>query len=506
MAYSDAVIEHLSPSAGAEPRTEAEHFDVLIVGAGLSGIGAGYHLQARCRGLSYAILEAREAIGGTWDLFRYPGIRSDSDMFTLGYAFRPWREAKAIADGPSILNYVRDTASEHGIDRHIRFRHRVRRASWSFCEARWTVEAERTDTGEAARFTCGFLLMCSGYYSYAEGYAPGFPGADRFKGRIVHPQFWPEDLDYAGRQVVVIGSGATAVTLVPAMATAAAHVVMLQRSPTYIVSRPSEDATANWLRRYLPAKLAYRLTRLRNVALGMYFYRFARRRPEQTKQGILGMARKELGPDYDLATHFTPRYKPWDQRLCLVPDSDLFKAIRDGRVSVVTDHIETFTESGIRLRSGIELQADIVVTATGLKVNLLGDVAFSVVGRRVDLSKTLAYKGMMFSEVPNLASVFGYTNASWTLKADLTCEYVCRLLNHMRRHGYAAATPRRDASVTEEPFLDFSSGYVQRALAMLPKQGSKKPWRLYQNYALDMATLRLGSINDGVMEFTPRRR
>ncbi|HJS87462.1 MAG TPA: NAD(P)/FAD-dependent oxidoreductase, partial [Acetobacteraceae bacterium] len=436
-----------APIATVPGRTGTEHFDVLIVGAGLSGIGAGYHLQARCPGLRYTILEAREAIGGTWDLFRYPGIRSDSDMFTLGYVFRPWREAKAIADGPSILKYVRDTAAEHGIDRHIRYHHRVRRASWSSDDASWTVEAERTDTGEAVSLTCNFLLICAGYYSYDEGHAPDFPGIERFKGRIIHPQFWPEDLDYRGKWVAVIGSGATAVTLVPEMAKEAAHVVMLQRSPTYIVSRPSEDALANKLRRRLPAKLAYRLTRLRNVALTMFFYNLARRRPEQTKQRILDMVRQELGAEYDVATHFTPRYNPWDQRLCLVPDSDLFKAIRAGRVSVVTDHIDTFTESGIRLRSGKELPADLVVTATGLKLNLLGDVAFSVDGHRVDLSKSFLYKGMMYSDVPNLASVFGYTNASWTLKADLTCEYVCRLLNHMRRHGYASAMPRRDASV-----------------------------------------------------------
>jgi monooxygenase len=504
MAFPPATTEPMSGSVGAEAHPATRHFDLLIVGAGLSGIGAGYHLQARCPGLSYAILEARDAIGGTWDLFRYPGIRSDSDMFTLGYAFRPWREPKAIADGPSILNYVRDTAAEHGIDRHIRFNHRVRRASWSSAEACWTAEAERTDTGEVARFTCGFMLMCGGYYSYAEGHAPDFPGTDRFRGRIIHPQFWPEDLDYAGKRVVVIGSGATAVTLAPEMAKAAAHVVMLQRSPTYIVSLPSEDATANWLRRHLPAKLAYRITRFRNVALGMFFYNLARRRPERMKQRILGGVRQELGPDYDVATHFTPRYNPWDQRLCVVPDSDLFKVIRDGRMSIVTDHIETFTETGIRLRSGSELEADIIVTATGLKLNLLGDVAFRVDGSRVDLSKTMAYKGIMFSDVPNLASVFGYTNAAWTLKADLTCEYVCRLLNHMGRRGYAVATPRRDASVEEMPFVDFSSGYIQRALDVLPKQGSKKPWKLYQNYALDMAALRLGTIDDGTMEFTQR--
>ena len=377
-------------------------------------------------------------------------------------------------------------------------------ASWSSEEARWLVEAERGDTGETVRLTCGFLVMCSGYYSYAEGHAPEFPGADRFKGRLVHPQFWPEDLDYAGKRVVVIGSGATAVTIVPEMAKQAAHVTMLQRSPTYVVSRPAEDRIANWLRERLPAKLAYRVTRWKNVALSMYFYRLARRKPEETKKRLLGLVRHALGPEYDVATHFTPRYNPWDQRLCLVPDSDLFKAIRAGSASVVTDQIETFTETGIRLQSGKELEADIIVTATGLKLNLLGDIAFTLDGGQVDLSKCLSYKGTMFSDVPNLASVFGYTNASWTLKADLTCEYICRILNTMRRRGYAVAKPRRDPSVEEAPFLDFTSGYVQRALHMLPKQGARKPWKLYQNYALDMAALRFGTVDDGVMQFTRR--
>jgi monooxygenase len=495
--------------AGACPEVSpaaAPDFDVLAVGAGLSGVGAGCHLQARCPGLGYAILEARDSIGGTWDLFRYPGVRSDSDMHTLGYSFQPWRGAKAIADGPSILEYVRETAAEHGVDRRVRFRHRVRRASWSSAEARWTVEAERTDTGDAVRLTCGFLLMCSGYYSYAEGHAPEFPDAGRFRRRIVHPQFWPEDLDHVGKRVVVVGSGATAVTLVPELAKTAAHVTMLQRSPTYIVALPAEDRIASWLRRRLPAMHAHRLARWKNVALGTVFYRLARRRPEQTKRRIVAMAQRALGPDHDAATHFTPRYDPWDQRLCVAPDADLFEAIRGGRASVVTDHVEAITETGIRLRSGKELQADIVVTATGLKLNLLGDVGFEVDGRRVELSKAMAYKGAMLSGVPNLAVVFGYTNASWTLKADLACEYVCRLLNHMRRRGYAAVVPRRDPAVGEEPLLDFSSGYVQRALHMLPKQGAKRPWKLRQNYALDLLAFRFGAVEDGVLEFTRRDR
>ena len=479
-----------------------EHFDVLIVGAGLSGIGAAYHLQADCPRKTYAILEGRDAIGGTWDLFRYPGIRSDSDMYTLGYAFKPWREAKAIADGPSILKYVRDTAVENGIDRHIRFGHQVKRASWSSADARWTVDAEVGPDRQVVRLTCNFLFMCSGYYDYAEGYTPEFAGTDRFTGRIVHPQKWPEDLDYSGKKVVVIGSGATAVTLVPEMAKTAGHVTMLQRSPTYVVSRPAEDAAANWLRAKLPAKLAYGITRWRNVLFGMLFFNLARKKPEKTKAQIIDMVRQHLGPDYDVATHFTPSYNPWDQRLCLVPDADLFDAIKQGSASVVTDHIETFTETGVKLKSGQELAADVVVTATGLKMQLLSGLEVLVDGQRVNMADTMSYKGMMYSGVPNLASAFGYTNASWTLKCDLTCEYVCRLLNHMERTGRPIATPRADPTVETAPWLDFSSGYVQRGIAQFPKQGTKKPWKLHQNYALDMMALRFGSVEDGVMQFS----
>jgi len=479
-----------------------EHFDVVVVGAGLSGIGAGYHLKANCPDRSYVILEGRESMGGTWDLFRYPGIRSDSDMYTLGYAFKPWKAAKAIADGPSIREYIRETAEEHGIDRHIRYRHTVKRASWSSADARWTVEAEVGPERRPVRFTCGFLFMCSGYYDYTEGHRPSWPGEARFRGRIVHPQFWPEDLDYRGKKVVVIGSGATAVTLVPEMANDAAHVVMLQRSPTYVVSRPAEDAIAEWLKRHLPPMLAYRLVRWKNVLFGMFFFNLARKRPAKVKQRLLDMVREHLEPDYDVATHFTPRYNPWDQRLCLVPDADLFDAIKAGRASVVTDRIETFTEAGIRLESGREIEADVVVTATGLKLQLLSGVEFAVDGEPADLSKAMSYKGMMYSDVPNLASSFGYTNASWTLKADLTCEYVCRLLNHMRRTGTSIAIPRRDATVEEEPFLDFSSGYVQRALDKLPRQGARRPWKLYQNYAFDLMMLRYGAVDDGTMLFT----
>jgi len=479
-----------------------EHFDILIVGAGISGIGAAYHLQAACPHRTYAVLEARDTVGGTWDLFRYPGIRSDSDMYTLGYSFRPWTHPKAIADGPSILSYVRETAHEYGIDRRIRYDHRVKRASWSTADAKWTVEVERGPSREIARFSCSFLFMCCGYYDYAAGYSPEFPGIDRFSGRVVHPQKWTDDIEYAGKRVVVIGSGATAVTLVPAMAETAAHVTMLQRSPTYVVSRPSEDSIANRLRPHLPPSVAYGITRWKNVLLGMFFFRLARGSPERVKRLVLRGVRQELGEDYDVQTHFTPRYNPWDQRMCLVPDGDLFRAIRSGRASVVTDHIETFTEKGIKLRSGAELEADIVVTATGLNLMLLGDAQLTVDGRRVDLAKTMQYKGMMFSDVPNLAATFGYTNASWTLKVDLTCEYVCRLLNHMEKTGQRQCTPRRsDPSITEEPYVNFSSGYFQRSLAKFPKQGSRTPWKLYQNYALDLVTLRYSSVQDAEIEF-----
>ncbi len=480
-----------------------EHLDVLIVGAGLSGIGAAYHLQTESPGRSFLILEGRDTIGGTWDLFRYPGIRSDSDMYTLGYRFKPWPHANAIADGPTILSYIRETATENGIDQKIRFGHKVKGASWSSAEATWTVEVERVATGETLKLSCNFLFMCSGYYRYEEGYTPAFPGIERFAGRVVHPQKWTPDIDYAGKRVVVIGSGATAVTLVPEMAKDAAHVVMLQRSPTYVVSRPAQDPIALKLRRWLPAKAAYMLTRWKNVLLGMYFYKLAKSKPEKAKKFILDMVHSAIGSKVDVARHFTPRYNPWDQRICLVPDGDLFRALHAGRASVVTDQIETFTETGIKLRSGEELAADLVVTATGLVLTSFGDMALTVDGRRVEGPQTFGYKGMMYSDVPNLASAFGYTNASWTLKCDLTCEYVCRLLNHMAKHGYRQCTPRNnDPTLVAEPWLDFSSGYVQRAIEQLPRQGSKKPWKLYQNYIRDLITLRFGRIDDGVMEFS----
>jgi cation diffusion facilitator CzcD-associated flavoprotein CzcO/acetyl esterase/lipase len=483
-----------------------EHLDAIIVGAGLSGIGAAVHLQQDFPGRRFAILESRAAIGGTWDLFRYPGVRSDSDMYTLGYAFKPWTDANALADGPAIRRYIVDTAIEHGLDRQIRFGHRVVRADWSSADARWTLEIERAPDAqgrvERTRLSCNFLLACSGYYRYAQGHAPEFPGLADFAGRVVHPQFWPEDLDHAGKRVVVIGSGATAVTLVPEMAKTAAHVTMLQRSPSYVVSLPSRDAVADVLRRTLPGMLAYRLARTKNVLVAMIFFKLSRRWPAKVRKSLIDLVRTALGPSHDVDTHFTPRYDPWDQRVCFVPDGDLFKAITSGKAEVVTDQVDRFTAGGVRLASGRELAADIVVSATGLALSLLGDVAFSIDGAPCDLSQSLGYKGMMFSGVPNLIYTFGYTNASWTLKADLTAGYASRLFAYMDKHGWQAATPQRGPGIETRPFLDFSSGYVQRAAAIMPRQGSKAPWKLYQNYLLDLLALRYGRVADGTLAFS----
>ena len=472
---------------------------MIIVGAGLSGIGGACHLRMECPAKSFVVLEGRERMGGTWDLFRYPGVRSDSDMYTLGYRFRPWNDNKAMADGPAILSYIRETAAEYDINKSIRYNHRVRRASWSSHDARWTVEAETGDT--VVRLTCNFLYLCSGYYDYENGYTPEWPGVARFRGTVVHPQKWPDDLDYAGKRVVVIGSGATAVTLVPAMAQRAAHVTMLQRSPSYIVSRPAEDVLANLLRRFLPYGAVYALTRWKNVLSSTFFYNLARKRPKVFKWMVARGVRRQLGNKYE-PKHFTPPYNPWDQRLCLVPDADLFRAINEGHVSVVTDQIETFTEEGLLLKSGERLNADIIVTATGLVLKLLSGMQILVDDASVELRQTLVYKGMMFSDIPNLAFAVGYTNASWTLKCDLTAEYVCRLLNHMDQHGYDVCTPRvNDANIDEEPIIDFNSGYVLRGLDSLPRQGSKTPWRLHQNYVKDLRMMRYGRVEDGAMEF-----
>jgi monooxygenase len=481
----------------------SEHLDVLIVGAGLSGIGAAHHLQEAFPWRSYAILEAREELGGTWDLFRYPGIRSDSDMHTLGYRFKPWTRARSITDGDSILEYVRETAREDGIDRHIRFGHRVVRAEWSSEETRWAVEAERTDSGERVSLTCNYLWVCSGYYRYDEGFTPEFEGSEDFKGEVVHPQHWPEDLDYAGKRVVVIGSGATAVTLVPAMAEQAEHVTMLQRSPTYIASMPAEDPIAEALRRFLPDRAVYPIVRWKNVLLQSLFYQLSRRRPQVVKKIIRRGVERSLPPGYDVNKHFKPKYNPWDQRMCLVPNGDLFKSIRDGSATVVTETIDRFTAGGIKLTSGEELEADVIVTATGLNLLFLGGMELVVDGEPVELSKKMAYKGMMLNGVPNCAFTVGYTNASWTLKADLTSEYVVRILAHMDANGYRKSAPEiSDPTIEEEPLLDFTSGYVLRSLHEFPKQGSKEPWKLRQNYVRDIRTIRRGPIDDGALKFS----
>ena len=479
-----------------------EHFDVVVVGAGLSGIGAAVHLQKECPDRSFVLLEGRDDIGGTWDLFRYPGIRSDSDLHTFGYAFKPWTDDRAIADGESIRAYITETARENGIDRHIRFGHRVVRADWSSEDARWTVEVQRCDSGERVQMTCDFLFGCCGYYRYDGGYTPELEGTERFRGRIVHPQHWPQDVDYRGKRVVVIGSGATAVTLVPAMAAAAEHVTMLQRSPSYVVSLPGRDPIAHWLRRFLPPRLVYPVVRWKNVLLTMLSFQLSRRRPRLMKALIRKGVQSRLPQGYDVDTHFRPSYDPWDQRLCLVPDDDLFKAIGRGDASVVTDRIETFTEGGIRLASGEELEADLIVTATGLNLQLLGGIEVAVDGEDVEFSEHLMYKGMMISDVPNLAIAIGYTNASWTLKCELTCEYVCRLLNEMRARRAQVATPRnRDSSLQAERLIDFNSGYVLRSIDKFPRQGSRAPWRLHQNYARDILLLRHGTLADEALEF-----
>ena len=482
--------------------TADESVDVLVVGAGLSGIGAAYHLQKLCPDHSFAIVEARSELGGTWSLFRYPGVRSDSDMHTLGYSFRPWAEPKTIVDGPTILSYLRDTARENGIDRKIRFGRRVVRADWSTQDAQWTVQMRHEEDGSTSSLRCAFLYMCSGYYDYTGGYQPVFPGQDRFGGRIVHPQKWPENLDYAGKKVVVIGSGATAVTLVPALAEQAAHVTMLQRSPTWMAALPSVDAISVWLRRWLPLRLAGWLTRWKNVLLAILVFQLCKRKPQRMRELLLNGVRAALGPEADIATHFTPRYNPWEQRLCLVPDGDFFNAIKAGRACVVTDHIETFTETGVKLQSGATLDADIIVSATGL-VLAVGKIELHVDGQRVEPSRTVNYKGLMYSGVPNMANTFGYTNASWTLKADLTAQYVCRLLNHMRKTGARQCLPAAPGpNAPLLPWVDFSSSYFQRSAAQLPKQGASKPWKLNQNYLSDVIALRFGAVDDGVLRFS----
>ena len=478
-----------------------DHFNVIIVGAGISGVGAAHHLQKHCPSKTFVILEAREEMGGTWDLFRYPGIRSDSDMFTLGYGFHPWREPKVIADGPSIKSYVKATAREYGIDRHIRFGTRVESMAFDSRTGRWTVTA-RTRDGEK-RFSCDFLWMCSGYYRYSKGYTPDFKDADKFGGRIIHPQNWPENLDYAGKRVVVIGSGATAVTLIPSMTDKAAHVTMLQRSPSWFFSLPQNSNAAEALAKVLPRSFAFRLVRWWRIVFQQIMYKVIRARPEKSGERLLNLVREQLPAGYDVEKHFKPRYNPWDQRLCVVPDGDFFKAISAGKASVETDEIDAFVEEGVRLKSGKILPADIIVTATGLELEAMGGAKASVDGRPVNLGQTFTYRGFACSGLPNLAFVFGYTNSSWTLRADLISHYVCRLINFMDRNGYDIATPvNDDPSLKPEPFLNLTSGYIMRAADRLPKQGDRDPWRNPQSYFRDIAILRHGKIDDGVMRFS----
>lgn len=483
-----------------------ETFDVLIVGAGLSGIGHAVHLQRECPGKTFAILEARDAIGGTWDLFRYPGIRSDSDMFTLGYNFKPWTNAKAIADGAVIREYVTETADEYGVTDHIKFNTKVTSTNWSSEDALWHITTNRSDTGEEVEYAANMLLICAGYYSYEQGHRPDFPGEDRFEGKLIHPQHWPDDFEYRGQKVVVIGSGATAITLVPSMAKDAAHVTMLQRSPTYVVSRPSENKIANLLRYVLPDDWAYKLTRWRLSAIQRFVYKRTRTHPEQVKTHLLNEVRKKLGPDFDIETHFTPSYNPWDQRLCLIPDDDLFDVLKSGDASVVTDTIETFTETGIQLNSGEHLDADIIVTATGLKLNILGDMSVRVDGEPVDFAKCWTYKGVAMSDVPNMITTFGYLNASWTLRSDIIAQWTCRLIKHMDSLGVRQATPTvrpEDQDMTPQPhFGEFTSGYLQRVMHLLPKQGAHPPWTNPQNYTLEKKIFLKGPIDDGHMVFS----
>ena len=490
-----------------DPHKPVEHLDVLIVGAGLSGISAAHFVKTECPWASYALFEARDSIGGTWDLFRYPGIRSDSDMFTLGFSFRPWQGEKSIADGESILQYIKDTAAEEGIDRKIRFGHKIISADWSSADSLWRITAERSSSGEQFELTAGFLYSCTGYYRYDHGYQPEFAGLADFRGEVIHPQQWPADLDYADKNVVVIGSGATAVTLVPSLARTAKHVTMLQRSPTYIATLPAKNPIANSLRKYLPKKLSGPTIRWMLALQTQAFYTLSKRRPEFVKKTLLKEVTKRLPDGYDVEKNFTPSYNPWDQRVCVVPNGDLFKAMRAGSAEVVTDTIDTFTKQGVLLNSGTELPADIVVTATGLELLFLGGIELSVDGEQVDIGSKLTYKGMMLEGVPNLGVAIGYTNASWTLKCELTCAYICRLLNRMHDDGYSQCTPKNsDGAMAPEPLLDLTSGYVQRSAGLLPKQGSRFPWKVYQSYVRDYPSLKFSKLNDGAMQFSGSKK
>ncbi|MEE3327790.1 MAG: NAD(P)/FAD-dependent oxidoreductase [Myxococcota bacterium] len=483
----------------------AEYFDVVIVGGGLSGIGAACHLERNCPGKTYTILEGRDSIGGTWDLFRYPGVRSDSDMHTLGYSFKPWTEAKAIADGPSILKYIKQTATDYDVEKHIRLQHRVESASWSEADSHWEVTARKGEGGESVQVRGRYILMCAGYYNYTEGFTPEFEGRDDFQGEIIHPQHWPEDVDYTDKRIVVIGSGATAMTLVPSLSDKAAHVVMLQRSPTYVASAPDVDVIANFLRKVLPERWAYSVTRWKNINMQQFLYRRTRTSPAKVRKALLERTQKALGEEYDIDPHFTPRYDPWDQRLCLIPNGDLFEAIRKDRVSVVTEKLDRFTEDGILLANGEEIEADIIVTATGLNLSVFGDVQFYSDGKRIDVSKSVSYKGLMCTELPNVVCTFGYINASWTLRSDLIAEYFCRLIRYMDEKGVKRVVPKiseEERSASTHPWIqDFSAGYIERGIDLYPRQGSRAPWINPQDYKRDRVMFMQSSLEDGVLEF-----
>lgn len=465
-----------------------EHFDTVIIGAGLSGIGAACHHRRECPDRSFIVLEARERMGGTWDLFRYPGIRSDSDMHTLGYDFKPWTDGKAIADGPAILNYIKETAAEFGIEDHIRFDRKVVTMDWQTSDACWRLTLQSKD-GQTTHLTANFIISAAGYYNYDQGHDPHFEGREAFSGDIIHPQHWPDNYDVSGKRIVVIGSGATAVTLVPNLTKNAEHVTMLQRSPTWIASRPDTDKIANVLRKILPEKTAYKLTRAKNIAYTRYVYNAAQKKPKKMGDYLLKQIRKALGPDYDVETHFTPRYNPWDQRLCLVPNGDLFNAINAGKADIVTDHIDRFTPDGILLKSGDLLQADLIITATGLNVVFGGQAQILIDGELKNLAETFGYYGLMFSGIPNIVSIFGYTNASWTMRADLISRFGCRLMNHLDAHGLDTVTPQAPADLVARPWLDFDAGYIKRVVDQLPKQGDRDPWQNRQDYKFDKAVL-----------------
>ena len=479
------------------------HFDVIVIGAGISGIGAGYHLQTKCPGKSYAILEGRDTIGGTWDLFKYPGIRSDSDMYTLGFSFFPWKEKEAIADGPSILKYLDETSKKFNIDKKIKFNHYVKDASWCSEKSIWTLKVEDKNLMDTVTISCNFIFMCSGYYSYEKGYTPDFDGINEFNGKIMHPQKWDKSIDYSNKEVIVIGSGATAVTLVPEMAKDAKHVTMLQRSPTYVVSAPQQDPLAIFLQKYLPSKLSYFIVRWKNILRQQWYFRLCKKNPKRVKDFIINQVRKSLGHDYDVDKHFTPNYNPWDQRMCLVPNGDLFKSIRKKQTSVVTDTIDKFTATGIKLESGKTLAADLIVTATGLNLEICSNINLKVDGKDINLPDTVTYKGMMFSGVPNLVSTFGYTNASWTLGADLTSEYVCRLLNYMKKGSIKKCCPEANSKIeNNDEWLNLTSGYIRRSKDIFPKQGNRSPWTNNQNFLKDIFQIRYGKINDGEIKFS----